>query len=1240
MTHVRDLLDLPKRINKGDFVLSLSEGVTQAEETVASYAITPSLQQSFGNCLKIIDSALTNVKSQPAYIHGSFGSGKSHFMAVLNLMLQGHAAPWTRTELHPLRAEFPWLGERKIFQLNLHMIGAQSIEEKVFQAYMSRVKAEFPDAEAPALFTDRELFEDAQGLRVTMGDDAFFKAINEGVSAKASKWGKRAQGFDAQSFDDTIASDDVDKRAKLFSQLTKTLFKSFASQSQKFIDLDRGLGVIARHAKSLGYDAIVIYFDELILWLAGKISDNQFVSDETQKLAKLREAQDDDRPIPIVSFVAKQRDIADLVGKDAAGDVRSAMNASLDWSSGRFETITLEDRNLSAVVEHRVVRPRDAEAKAQIEQAFLKTQKQVGSALGQLLGNASELEDFKKVYPFSPALIDALVAVSECLQRDRTAIRILMELLVNHLDDLSLGQIVPVGDIYDILAAGDDTMDPIQQDRFNRAKDLYNNELLTIIRDQNKTNNKESCQRLRDTYQPKQGCYGCAATACRNDNRLAKTLLLASFVPQAPAFKDFKVSSLVTLNHGSVKTPIPGTEISTVNGKLKKWASQLGQLELGDERDARVSLRLEGVDMAPILASAQAQDNSGYRRRLIQKLLFQSMGLSLDDDAKTTTVQTLFRYTKRKGQLRFGNVRMLLDSAFVCPPEFEWQMVIDYPFDEPGKTPNDDLNHLETVREKVAGPTNPTVVWLPSFFSAKLEQELGELVKLDWLLTGSNATSALQHLRPEDKVRARETMESLRNQKQNLIKDALLQAYGLVKADDETLDPSRSIELEQSFHSLFTPYTPRGILVPTFRDALETRGSQVLATRYPHHPEFPQEFSNAMVEKAVPLLEKVVESGSNRLELDRADFMTLSVVAEPLKYFTVTESTFGFDDSAFSALDRQREQRGVTLPTLENVYDWIDPDGTQGLPRIIAQLIAYAYAQWSGRLFEDHGNAYKFDKLSRLRDELTLRKPELPNESTWHEALRRAGQIFGITLAGQANNARNLQDFCTKVTAKAQSLEQSGVQRIPVLLIKRATTCFPTYDTSAAPRLVTATSAADLVKTLLASRNTPITQVEALAAYTPQTSPHAVIESLKRTPEMLTQLENNTSWMVLDKLPEYQGNETTTEQATLLLTKLNDVFHADELNSHLSGVLPDLTGETLNLKSTPVPAPTQPSRATPPGWKSGASISQTIEVSDRGALRDTIANAIEADLENIPDGAQVKAELSIRLTYLEPGSEG
>lgn len=67
------------------------------------YAITPAIVNSFRHALSIVDSALSTGRSQAAYLHRSFGSGKSHFMAILDLLLANQSAPWKRGELHELR---------------------------------------------------------------------------------------------------------------------------------------------------------------------------------------------------------------------------------------------------------------------------------------------------------------------------------------------------------------------------------------------------------------------------------------------------------------------------------------------------------------------------------------------------------------------------------------------------------------------------------------------------------------------------------------------------------------------------------------------------------------------------------------------------------------------------------------------------------------------------------------------------------------------------------------------------------------------------------------------------------------------------------------------------------------------------------------------------------------------------------------------------------------------------------
>src|SRR5436309_13835280 len=88
---IGQLLDLPAQVFQGDFVLKLSEGVTRPDETLEHYVVTPQLAECFDQALTFIRSAVDARTSKATYLHGSFGAGKSHFMAVLLLLLKHYA---------------------------------------------------------------------------------------------------------------------------------------------------------------------------------------------------------------------------------------------------------------------------------------------------------------------------------------------------------------------------------------------------------------------------------------------------------------------------------------------------------------------------------------------------------------------------------------------------------------------------------------------------------------------------------------------------------------------------------------------------------------------------------------------------------------------------------------------------------------------------------------------------------------------------------------------------------------------------------------------------------------------------------------------------------------------------------------------------------------------------------------------------------------------------------------------
>jgi predicted ATPase len=108
MPLLKDLIDIPERVHQGDFVLQLSEGRDRAGADAARLRRDAPAGGCLRNALGFIQQAVQTGGSKAAYLHGSFGSGKSHFMAVLNLLLAGNTQARATPELADVVARHSW----------------------------------------------------------------------------------------------------------------------------------------------------------------------------------------------------------------------------------------------------------------------------------------------------------------------------------------------------------------------------------------------------------------------------------------------------------------------------------------------------------------------------------------------------------------------------------------------------------------------------------------------------------------------------------------------------------------------------------------------------------------------------------------------------------------------------------------------------------------------------------------------------------------------------------------------------------------------------------------------------------------------------------------------------------------------------------------------------------------------------------------------------------------------------
>jgi hypothetical protein len=1156
---VKPLFDLPESIHRIGFVEVLSKAIETPKATADKYVVTPPLREAFDKSLRLVGTSLRDNRSQATFLHGSFGSGKSHFMALLSLMIDGNEDVWRLPDLHPLRAQHGWIGTKKLLQLHFHMVGSDSLEEAIFLRYIDHVRRNHADATVPGLFADEKLFADARKLLDELGEGPFFAPMNEGAAGNAD-WGSFGGGavWDRARFDEVAKSADPKTREELFSALVKTRFGSYADESRQFTDLDSGLGIIGRHAKELGYDGIALFLDELVLWLASRASDVSWFHNEVQKMVKLVESQDSHRDIPFISFIARQRDLAEMVGEDYLGSEDRRVRDSLQWSESRYETITLEDRNLPAIVKKRVLRPADDKTEAVLAEAFATLQRGAGSSWRTMLGQL-DADDFQRLYPFSPALVEALVALSNSLQRERTAIKLLTEILVEHIEDLTIGQVVGVGDLYDVLAGGEDTADGVMKSRFESAKQMYTYRFLPVLQQAHDTDTPEACQRLRADHPARLGCSNCPKTGCRTDNRLIKTLIIASLVPEVSALKDMTASKLVQLNHGSLNVPIKGTEGSEVARRLKTWASEIGQLHVGPGGDPTVRLQLEGVELGPILEQARHVDTQGARQRVLRDLLFDAMGVDKIQDWGKDHKHKDWRGTDRMGHIRFGNVRKMGAEALHCPTDHDWRLIVDYPFDDQGFGPSHDLDVIERFRDE--SPTW-TLVWLPSFFSHSMNNMLGELVILEHILESAQTTRGyVATLSVDNQTRAINDLQNLRTQKRSRVLLALEMAYGLAEHKEGDIDTAQSVEAH--LHVLTPGAAVRRSLAVNLATALDNYIPALLEARYPRHPSFTKKLTPKRVEDLVERFGDIIDAQEKRIPADRALVDEMRGTLGELGLVRVTETAVHLvEDRILQELENKRRQAVSERPEVGEVRRWIDETGKMGLQPIALDLVVRCYARYTARTFMS-GDRPEPPKAGKpIPDFVVLEKPDLPGEADWQKAIDKAGAMLGMAMPGRARHADSLKTFEAKLGGElAKAVEPCA--RLPRLLKQRLLQLGLPDDVD---RLRTADSAHALTAALQGKSGK--TQVEQLASFDAQTSERAVGASVGSAAKVAAVLADD---LVFGAFGQLRSRSAELEGAAETLEEVASVLRQDELNQAAAERLRSLAVQGQQILNPPPP---------------------------------------------------------------------
>jgi hypothetical protein len=134
----------------------------------------------------------------------------------------------------------------------------------------------------------------------------------------------------------------------------------------------------------------------------------------------------------------------------------------------------------------------------------------------------SDSDAFKLTYPFSPALIATLRALSGQMQRERTALKVMQQMLEDNADRLTIDHVIPVGEAFDYIidSAHATPINDAAAQTFKTARRLWTEKLRPLL--------------FRNAGVPESTADKDVPAGFWADIRIAKTLLMSAVARKCP----------------------------------------------------------------------------------------------------------------------------------------------------------------------------------------------------------------------------------------------------------------------------------------------------------------------------------------------------------------------------------------------------------------------------------------------------------------------------------------------------------------------------------------------------------------------------------------------------------------------------------------------------------------------------------------------------------------------------------
>jgi len=1169
---IEQAYELPRKddIRAMGFVIKLKEltpGSAEMKKLVDDYVVTPAVAADLPVVFDKMKQVFDRGEEYGRFIHGSFGSGKSHFMTILSLLLEDGTEAWQKE--HPsfatLRTKHHgWVEDAHFLVVRIHMLSVKGkgtgLDRAIYDGFNEALRRR---GKAPFEFLHVDGVLDEARREAQQYGDVFWKNLaNAGVVASKD------------DFEAMAGSKSVKQRESLARAYLGYKGRDAASAG---IDpkWSEGLRRMGEHAKAQGFGGVVLMIDEFLLWLGEK--NGQEFKEAINDLNVIVDHSTGQRAVPMFVFVARQKDIREFF-PDLVDE--SEIHDTLDHHSQRFEKTMLQDIELRHIVKERVLKPK---ATAEIAAATARLAQDHEKILPALLSNV-DLAYLKDVYPFHPALIETLIDITALMQRERSALRLLYELLVIHNPTLPLGEFLPVGSAFDaIFPRGGveaskkvDVLQDIHRQYYDRLAPAMNQMLAAGVLDDKRH---------------------------RALDQIVKTVLLAEVSPRLKG-KGLTIERLVQLNSVDV-------EGETYRGRLKLAANDLVELSnivndlsiTSTDKTATVRYVLGGVSLGEVLGRARSRvDNEQRRFEVFYPALKAALGVAdkrgFGEGETEGDYAITWRGTERKGTLRIANIRELAYGDFE-PPDGAFRLLVDYPWDEPGQSVEGDRQKAIQVRSNRGN--KHTVCWLPRHLTPSEKSIVTDLAAARFLQSSIGQSELLDTLSAADRGR---------------IVD---QAQGREKLLAEQLrDLLKKVYIE---HGEFFPLTSDIDTKRPYPDDLEANLKHIagllMDRRYPHHPVFGKDWKKADLQR---LLDWMVAAGDGvtSVTFDDDTERALRKLGEPLELVRMgqTKASFRLDTTYIKDVLQRADKDAVNWSEVSD-----ELREKYGFQPLILDLFLCFLCQRDHRALKISGDPIEVSIGMSASSAVRLERGKLVGSAEWSRLRELAEHVLGLA---KPPSQRSLQ----QQDKLAAALREKGVERKQALDGALQRLSHLVIETGA--RHAELAAASERLVPLAESTTDSFKVLTSLLAKWPDKADdllRAVVHGIQGTRTALAELDDPAR----ANLVKGQGNPAVGPLATEHLEALASYLGAASAerpltaawvggwNKRAQELIAQMISAPQQQPPVPVPVPTPQPPAPIPPPPERVIYNDVISLGAKRSITDAVAS-IQAKLESAPRG--------------------